>query len=412
MYLNTGHSLLGTTEEEEAEESEDDVYNVGTNDENSAPVQPLAVFGSRRPIVDIAASYKSKSTKLQGTARKVVNRLLWEAKNTFQELHDWNAFAPIAEEGSEYSVCDQDDVRPRFFSDSDLVFETQRKRRSLDGCRVDEFGFQVLSPRETFSLETSRSRAHSDSFLQNPTGTSANSLDTPAARSRSVSENYVTHWEIDSNIGIQHSYDFDFDKIPQSQLFVESIDDATSLHPLKLVSTPSSGSGPSRRTCDETPVSMPRLGRKEVSKSHRRLSSNPEFSVSNPWKISTPSPKQWNAWSAYANTTFEHAHVNINSNAFRESTNKPVTYETCGAMQEIDPRRGFQSGHKGITSPTAASAAKIIASALRPPNTSMESKVTSVTHNQNYYWNDGSDDESVEEVLWKLSPDVSFESLF
>lgn len=401
MFVHPEISLLETTEEVDEHDFEI------ANDENVAPNRVR--FQNRKVLESRVGFSPGKATSLQGAARKVVNRLLWEAKTEFQELNDWDAFATIAEEHSESSSCDRDEIRARAFSDSDFVFEMQRQRHSMDGCRVDEFGFHLPSPRETIVSDICRSRAYSDSFR--PHHIFENDVETSTARARCASENYVAHFDLESSIGVQHIEDFDFDKGVAFEEFelprVQNTSKPNLVDPFQRLLI-SQVSDQNRRRSQEAPESIPLLNQIEISKTHRRLSSYPESTGVNAFNNCNLTHNSWRGWND--GMTSEQA-SSASGDASREMTDRTAVISMNRTRQDIDPCRVLQPVQRGLSSPTAASAAKLIASALRPPGVSSCSAV-GVSDHQNYYWNDDSDEEASDEVLWVLSAEESFETLF
>ncbi len=406
MYMNPGLSLLGTTEEEEEHDNEIE------NDENMAPNRKIFDTPALMLSTEDSPS-KVNKTSLQGAAMKVVNRLLWETKNLFHELKDWDAFAPIVEESSESFTNEKDENRARVFSDSDFVFEIQRQRLSLDGCLVDEFGFRVPSPREKLALDTCRSRAYSDSFRPNQTSTPTRNAELFGAKPRCASENHVSFFgvQVEADLGIEHLEDFDFsNETCLNELrpkTVQSITTPPFIDPLKRLAIPFSHD---RRKSQEDPESNLLSRNNECFKSHRRLSSNPELTTRNISTFGTPSRNEW--WARVAFVTNDQSRIGTKTE-YTTSAERTIHARIGDERRDVDPRGILQPVQRGLSSENAATAAKRIASALRPLNAAISLPVdTTKSADHRYYWNNDSEDETLEEVLWSLSADDSFENLF
>ena len=420
MYTQTEHFLLGTAEEEQEDEDETDNER---ERENCAP-NSMFVESPERNATALKFESLLKQSSTTGSSnvssykrdvRKVVNKLLQQGNKGFCQRQAADQFSTHSCDDTGSPQFGEAKTRDRVYSDSDFVFEMHRQRATMDGW-VDEFGFQVpptfagneASPRIErhidldFESEVMRSRSYSDSVVAECVLREIERRETPIARFRSSSENQVGSSDEDNGV----------DFLEGRNTFMShytSLDDIeiSSFARLQPMTEQRKKQGRGSKVRDkrksEPHDAVPLLSNHLVTAAQRRFS-NPESSRGvMPFEIGIPSPTQWRAHGAREELQDRSNHQlqgSIQSfGAVGNNTQKPSSLVQLA-----------QSSTQRLSSSTAASAAKMIASALRPPTAATNRPKHSSTYS--YYWDDGSDGESDDEVLWALSADDSFEDMF
>jgi hypothetical protein len=434
MYIHPAPNLLGTTEEEEEQLENENIVGANSPFFDESPSTLPSFFSSRTEsprelnMFSVSSRKEILQRKARKVARKVANKVLLQRNEAYSELEMWDLFAANSNEQASPTFKDEQ-IRARVFSDSDFVFEMHRQRAAMDMC-VDEDGFEVSSRsnhhrspirRDTDSASDSiRTRSYSDTFVPPTILTEqANGVDTAASRPRCASETFVDnghwdvdngHWDFDTRSNDFDNFEFDKDSCSEvdSDLFYKRIK-SDSVNASKQPLVPPALTI-SRRHSQNDSDCIPLLSDHGSSERLRRLSdpglSDQEVATSNPFRVGRiPSPSQWRARGAV---------VSCESETSGETNMAGIDLER--QLEENSLRPTVLQPIQRLSSPTTASAAKMITSALRPPTATTPCPVQ--PSNYNYYWNDGSDEEAFcddddddEEVLWSLNVD-SFEEMF
>jgi hypothetical protein len=442
MYTTSegGGGLLGETQSEASGDHE--------QDENVAPNSTFfedmygCYEGENEPSKCLPnsdgkvkdADEKMLSPKMTG-ARELVNRLLHRKDNSDKnKFASWDVFAGLSSDEWPESPPGEVEtpVRERIFSDSDFVFEMQRLRSEEQACGYeislpsspgdDDLRFPINNIRDE-TVGNGRARTYSDSVVH-----FTMDMPAPAPRQRLMSDPQL---------------DSDLQDSPYSRAFclsrtrILSDSDITTSSGSVLVrpshhSRHKSTLSPnqpraradsasefisSRRQSHESEYSQRRVsdtGHAHFASPRTHFFSDSEVTASSFATVQTRPALNWHMHTAAPTTRHQRPRTNSDSEL---STNRAASVKSERSRNENTKRvdEGPQARRplqaiSSLSSPTALSAARMIASALGPAPVPTRNPCS-----QDYYWNLDSDSDPSspmgEEVLWSLTPTESIDDI-
>jgi hypothetical protein len=438
MYVSGPGTLLGDTQSEESDDEQDEnttpnnkFFNEGHAKHNSTEQTKLRGKDTRilQKVSEEEECEEGTTTPNTTAARKFVNRVLHRNEDGQHRATEfWELFATLSSD--EWPTSPPDDfenaVRDRIFSDTDVLFERQRQR-----SEQQEFGFEtsLASPSVNRILKDLKGKEPCSvglSWESVRVMKEATSLNTASTRKRLMSD---PQFELSFRPALDaascqtrtriHS-DSDFTSTaelmrpsPQSRVR-ESPPVVSQRRRATSVSEYSSGPRKSRdEGCSE------RHGRSAIEAGafehpRSRFYSDSDITTASAAMVQTRSTLNWRVNTMATSRNRKNSDSEISTGSFGSTRSiAGLSEQTPKAKDERPAARQPLQPLSGLSSPNALSAARMIASALRPiptPTLPLPS-----TQCNDYYWNDDSDSDpsspSGEEVLWSLSMSLSLDSL-